>query len=84
MEEFENSAEKIRAGREKLKAALAEVSFKSIDGLAENGGEPEFGTHCKRKINRIFREEAGKKEIPYPEADTVFERLRSFMIRKIT
>ena len=36
-------------------------------------------------MNRLFREEAGVWQVPYPEVDTVWERLRSgfvFWIKK--
>jgi len=36
----------------------------------------------KRRMNRIFREIAGIQKIPYPEADNLFERLRSWFIIK--
>ena len=35
-------------------------------------------------MNRIFRENAGAKNIPYPEVDNIFERFRGFLIYKFS
>ena len=42
-----------------------------------------FSHRFKRKINRLFREQVGIPDacIPHPEEDTVYERLRSRVIR---
>ena len=44
---------------------------------AEPYEEWPSSTRFKRRMNRLFREEAGMKRIPHPEVDTVWERLRS-------
>ena len=36
----------------------------------------------KRKMNRVFREQFGAKDdIPHPEVDNVYERIRSRIVR---
>ena len=51
----------------------------------ECGNEPiddepvVFSKNTKRRMNRIFREIAGIKKIPYPEVDNLFERVRSWL-----
>ena len=70
-------------GRKKLEDALIEVSLKGIDDMPDDGEEFELSPKCKKGINRIFREIAGEAEIPYPEADTAFERIRSDIVRKL-
>lgn len=35
----------------------------------------------RRRMNRLFRERCGIKEIPHPEVDTVYERVRSRIVR---
>lgn len=35
----------------------------------------------RRRINRVFRERGGIKEIPHPEVDTAYERIRSRIVR---
>lgn len=41
-----------------------------------------FSLRFKRKMNRVFREQAGaKNSIPHPEADTLYERIRSRIVR---
>lgn len=36
-----------------------------------------FSKGFKRKMNRLFREEAGIENIPHPEVDNLWERMRS-------
>lgn len=36
-----------------------------------------FSNHFKRKMNRLFREEAGIENIPHPEVDNIWECMRS-------
>ena len=56
----------------------------------EFGNEPiddgpiVFSKKAKRRMNRIFREIAGIEKIPYPEADNLFERARSWLIVKFS
>lgn len=37
----------------------------------------------KIKMNRIFREEVGSENIPFPEVDSLFEKIRSRMVQII-
>ena len=37
----------------------------------------ELSKRFKRKMNRFFREEVGTENIPHPEVDNLWERLRS-------
>ena len=37
----------------------------------------------KRKMNRIFRDIAKTRWVPYPEADNIFEKFRAMMLRWI-
>lgn len=41
----------------------------------------EFSDRFKLKMNRVFREQAGIKNIPHPEVDNLYERIRSSIIR---
>ena len=41
----------------------------------------EFSDRFKRRMNRVFREQAGIKNIPHPEVDNLYERVRSGIIR---
>lgn len=40
----------------------------------------EFSDRFKIRMNRIFREQAGIKNIPHPEVDNLYERVRSGII----
>lgn len=42
----------------------------------------ELSNRIKKKMNRLFREQAGIENIPHPEVDNPFERIRSKIIRK--
>ncbi len=44
---------------------------------------PEMSVKGKRKKNRIFIEAFGSKNVPDPEVDNIYERTRSFFVRKI-
>lgn len=41
----------------------------------------DFSDQFKIKMNRLFREKAGIKNIPHPEVDNLYERVRSSVIR---
>ena len=41
----------------------------------------EFSDRFKIRMNRVFRERAGIKNIPHPEVDNLYERVRSCILR---
>lgn len=41
----------------------------------------EFSDRFKTRMNRVFREQAGIKNIPHPEVDNLYKRVRSSIIR---
>ena len=43
----------------------------------------EFSENFKLKMNRVFREQAGIKNIPHPEVDNLYERIRSSIVRAV-
>ena len=45
--------------------------------------KPEYSVKNRRKINRLFREVVGSSNIPNPEVDNFYERVRSKVVRKI-
>lgn len=40
-----------------------------------------FSDRFKRKMNRVFREQAGAENIPHPEVDNAYERIHSRIVR---
>ena len=40
----------------------------------------EFSDRFKLKMNRVFREQAGIKNISHPEVDILYERIRSSIV----
>lgn len=53
------------------------------DKNVKQEGESDFSDQFKRRMNRLFREEVGVKEVPHPEVDTLYERIRSYIVRRI-
>lgn len=49
----------------------------------DKGDEVQVSRRHKRKMNRIFRDIAKTRWVPYPEADNVFEKIRATMLRWI-
>ena len=43
----------------------------------------EFSDRFKLKMNRVFREQAGIKNISHPEVDNLYERIRSSIVRAV-
>lgn len=41
----------------------------------------EFSDALKKRMNRLFREKAGISNIPHPEVDNIYERVRSKIVR---
>lgn len=60
---------------------VAKEDAKEFDSV--KGENVEFSDNFKLRMNRMFREQAGIKRIPYPEVDTWFERVRSAFVRRI-
>ena len=45
--------------------------------------KPELSVRARKRLNRLFREIVGSSKIPHPEIDNIYERIRSFFVRKI-
>ena len=56
--------------------------FDDIEKSLEDIEIPEPSKFHKIEMNRVFREHAGGRFIPYPEVDNFYERLRSRIIVK--
>ena len=50
---------------------------------SDKGDGMQVSRRHKRKMNRIFRDIAKTRWVPYPEADNVFEKFRAMMLRWI-
>ena len=71
------------SSEELLKAAFREAAEQDLKEL-EAMGEPlqiHLSDKHKRKMNRLFREQVGNRQIPHPEVDTALERIRSAVVR---
>ena len=44
---------------------------------------PEISVRAKKRLNRMFREVVGSSNIPHPDVDNCYERIRSNIIFKI-
>lgn len=49
----------------------------------EDMESPLFSRRYKIRMNRFFRERVRSSYLPYPEADNLFERMRSGIILKL-
>ena len=60
---------------------VSEDDIREFNNIEESN--VEFSDRFQVRMNRIFREQAGIKRVPYPEVDTRFERIRSAFRRRI-
>ena len=60
---------------------VSEDDIREFNNIEESN--LEFSDRFKVRMNRIFREQAGIKRVPYPEVDTWFERVKSSFNRRI-
>lgn len=80
---FEGSS---NANRELFKRSLSEAMDIKLQKIEEENADIEVPSCRKRykiRMNRLFRERAGGAFLPFPEADSLFERMRSKIIIKL-
>ncbi len=67
-----------------LYKALDEYAKQEAKSIGKEIGNRtvEFSDRFKRKMNRVFREQMGAKKALHPEVDNLYERIRSFIVRK--
>lgn len=53
------------------------------DGERDESQLPPFSKRHKIWMNRFFRERVGSSNPPFPEADSLFERIRSHIVIKL-
>ena len=61
------------------------ICFPEFDVKDEEIGDMEVPPLSKRykiRMNRLFRERVGGSFLPFPEEDTIYERVRSYFIIK--
>ena len=66
-----------------FKRALSEGVEAKFNKIREEIGDDELPPPSKRhkiRMNRIFRERVGGLFLPFPEADNLYERLRSRLV----
>ena len=71
--------------RELFKRALFDAMDSEIREVQEKIKDIEMPPPSKRhkiRMNRLFRERVGGSFIPFPEVDTIYERVRSHFIIK--
>ncbi len=80
---FEDSS---NANRELFKRSLSEAMDMKIRKIEEENADIEVSPYRRRykiRMNRLFRERVGGAFIPFPEADNLYERMRSKIIIKL-
>ncbi len=72
--------------RELFKRALSEGLEAKIRSTEEETKDMEIPKPSKRhkvRMNRLFRERVGGSFLPFPEADNLYERVRSSLVIKL-
>lgn len=68
----------------KRNVKLSDEDLMFLQSLENSSKEKiKISNKHKRKMNRIFREEVGSENIPFPEVDSLFEKIRSRMVQII-
>ncbi|MBQ7363663.1 MAG: hypothetical protein IJW48_04330 [Clostridia bacterium] len=84
-----NNSNKINMqGREEelFKRALSEAMDSKICELEKKSEDKELpppSKSHKKRMNRLFRERVGGDFLPFPEADNLYERIRSKLVIKL-
>ena len=65
-----------------IELALSDAADEEFD--IDDSSEPiEVSHRHKIRMNRLFRERVGGKFLPYPEVDNIFEKVRSWVVKKL-
>lgn len=72
------NATAVQDNLELFKQALNDAMFNKEQDIEDVEYTPS--QRHKIRMNRIFRERVGGKFLPYPEADNIFERMRSKIV----
>ena len=67
---------------ELIKVASSDIFDEELD-IDENTESIEVSHRHKIKMNRFFRERVGGHFLPYPEVDNLFEKVRSWVVKKL-
>ena len=67
---------------ELIKVASSDIFDEELD-IDEDTESIEVSHRHKIRMNRIFRERVGGKFLPNPEVDTLFEKVRSWVVIKL-
>ena len=79
-------ADKPAEDMELLKRALSEVMETRIRKIEEETKDMDLPPHSRRhkiRMNRLFRERVGSSNLPFPEVDNIYERIRSKIVIKL-
>ncbi len=66
--------------------ALSEASdshFRKMEEETKDSEMPPPSKRFKIRMNRLFRERVGGSFLPFPEEDTLYERIRSKLVIKL-
>jgi len=80
---FEGVSPEIRERFERELLYAARLEFSKPEQDPQDFETPPPSRRHKIRMNRLFRERLGATFLPFPEADNLYERLRSRLIVKI-
>ena len=66
-----------------INQAISEKMDEDTESLPNEDFEYHPTVTHRRNMNRLFREKVGSKKIPHPEVDTLYERIRSWLVVKL-
>ena len=67
---------------ELIKVASSDIFDEELD-IDEDTESIEVSHRHKIRMNRFFRERVGGHFLPYPEVDNLFEKVRSWVVKKL-
>lgn len=65
-----------------IELALFDAADEEFD-IDEDTEPIEVSHRHKVRMNRLFRERVGSKFLPFPEVDNLFEKVRSWVVKKL-
>jgi hypothetical protein len=76
----ENASQKDRAFWKQALSEAVKAEARNMEEENEDMALPPLSKRHRIQMNRLFREQVGNTFLPYPEVDSLYERMRSKLI----